>query len=280
MAENAAPTPPLASDADIDHARRFGGVARLYGAAALARFERASVCVIGLGGVGSWAVEALARSAIGALTLIDMDHVAESNVNRQLHAVEGNFGKPKTRALAERIAAINPACRVCEVDDFLVIDKLVAMLGERAAPRHDWIIDCIDNFRTKAALIHHCRSHRLKLITCGGAGGMLDPTAIHITDLSRSERDPLLAKTRKLLRQSHGFPRNPKRRFDVPCVYSDEQLVYPDGAGGVTTAKPAGAAASGLNCAGGFGSGVCVTAPFGFAAAAQVLRKLAAESAA
>ena len=278
MPENAAPAGSC--DADVDRARRFAGIARLYGESALTRFERASVCVIGLGGVGSWAVEALARSAIGALTLIDLDHVAESNVNRQLHAVQGNFGKAKTRALAERVAAINPACRVYEIDDFIGIENLSALLGERSAPHHDWIIDCIDNFRTKAALIHHCRSHKLKLITCGGAGGMLDPTAIRIADLSRSERDPLLAKTRKLLRQSHGFPRNPRRRFDVPCVYSDEQLVYPDGAGGVTAAKPAGVATSGLNCADGFGSGVCVTAPFGFAAAAQVLRKLAADSAA
>lgn len=261
-----------------DPERRFGGVARLYGGAALARFRAAHICVIGLGGVGSWAVEALARSAIGELTLVDMDHVAESNVNRQLPAVEENFGKAKSQALAERIASINPDCVAHQIDDFIEPANQAEILGSERGGRYDWVIDCIDNFRTKAALIHHCRSNKVKLLTCGGAGGMIDPTCIKIADLSRSDRDPLLAKTRKLLRQSHGFPRNPKRRFDITCVYSDEQLVYPDGNGGLSFEKPEGAAASGLNCAGGFGSGVCVTAPFGFTAAAHVLKKLAADA--
>jgi tRNA A37 threonylcarbamoyladenosine dehydratase len=268
----------LPTNAPPDPERRFGGVARLYGAAASARFASAHVCVIGLGGVGSWVVEALARSAVGELTLVDMDHVAESNVNRQLQAVEENFGKAKATALCERIATINPDCRVHEIDDFISPENQAEILGRERGGRYDWVVDCIDNFRTKAALIHHCRSNKIKLLTCGGAGGMIDPTCIKIADLSRSDRDPLLAKTRKLLRQSHGFPRNPKRRFDIPCVYSDEQLVYPDGSGGLTFEKPDGAAASGLNCAGGFGSGVCVTAPMGFAAASHVLKKLAEQA--
>ncbi|MGF1643717.1 MAG: tRNA cyclic N6-threonylcarbamoyladenosine(37) synthase TcdA [Thiotrichales bacterium] len=252
-----------------DPSRRFGGVARVYGAAALARFTRAHVTVIGLGGVGSWAVEGLARSGIGRLTLIDLDHVCESNVNRQLHALDGNFGKAKTAALAERILAINPACVVSTIEDFLTPDNQAELLANGS----DWTIDCIDHARAKAALIYHCRRAKRKLITVGGAGGMIDPTRIRVADLGRAIHDPLLSKTRRLLRQDYGVARDPKKRFEVACVYSEEQPVFPDGEGGLC-ARPGGAGST-LNCAGGLGSAVCVTATFGFVAAAQVLRKLA-----
>ena len=266
--ENSTPTA-------FDYPRRFGGVERLYGAQALQRFQQAHVGIIGIGGVGSWAVEALARSAVGKLTLIDLDNVCESNVNRQIHALDGAFGKAKTRAMAERIWAINPLCQVQEIEDFLEPDNLEHFIG---AQDYDWVIDCIDNFRTKAALIHYCRRHKRKLITIGGAGGQIDPTRIQVADLSRTNRDPLLAKTRKLLRQTYGFPKNLKRRFDVPAVYSDEQLCYPVANGQASYQRPEGAAANGLNCAGGFGSAVCVTANFGFIAAAHVLKKLAEQA--
>lgn len=255
--------------ADLE--RRFGGVDRVYGASARRRFERAHVCVIGLGGVGSWAVEALARSAIGELTLVDLDHVAESNINRQIQATSQTLGQAKGEALRQRIAGINPACRVHLIDDFITPDNLADIL-ERG---YDHVIDCIDNFRDKAALIAHCRRRRIALLTVGGAGGMTDPLKLQITDLSRSRQDPLLARTRKLLRQQYGFPVNPDRRFSVPALWSEETIVYPDGAGNVTPRKPRGAAASGLNCAGGFGSAVVVTASFGFAAAARVLSRIA-----
>lgn len=251
--------------------KRFHGVAKVYGTQAYHRFTQAHICVIGLGGVGSWAVEGLVRSAVGQITLIDMDHVAESNINRQLQATETSLGKAKGLALAERIADINPDCKVSLIDDFIDPDNQADLLGLG----YDWVIDCIDNFRTKAALIHYCRRNKIKLLTIGGAGGMTDPSKIRLNDLSRSCQDPLLAKVRKLLRQEYHFPENPSRRFGVPCVYSEEQLCYPTDDGEISHSKPKGAATTGLNCATGFGSAVCVTAPVGFFAAGYVLRQLA-----
>lgn len=251
--------------------RRFSGVSRIYGDIAFQNFQNAHICIIGLGGVGSWVVEAFARSAIGSITLVDLDHVAESNINRQLQATSETLGKAKTSALADRILSINPDCHITEIEEFISPDNQAEILDQG----YDWVIDCIDNFRVKASLIHYCRRNKIKLLTIGGAGGMTDPSKIQITDLSRSCQDPLLSKVRKLLRQDYHFPTNPARRFNVPCVYSEEHLVYSDGNGGVSANKPRGAAAFGLNCAGGFGSSVCVTASFGFYAASHVLDKLA-----
>jgi len=267
-----------APDFDLpDRARRFGGVARLYGPEALERFEHAHVAVIGVGGVGSWVVEALARSAIGHLTLIDLDNVAESNTNRQIHALDGNYGKAKVTAMAERITQIDPACRVVQVEDFIEPDNMDRLLGGG----FDFIVDAIDSVRTKVALIAWCVAHKQPLITVGGAGGQLDPTRLRIDDLALTIQDPLLSKVRAQLRKEHGFARGPKARFKVPAVYSDEPLIYPAaataagneaGAEGETDAPARGPV--GLNCAG-FGSSVCVTAPFGFAAASHVLLALA-----
>lgn len=260
-----------------DRARRFGGVARLYGPAGLAAFERAHVAVIGIGGVGSWAVEALARNAIGRLTLIDLDNVAESNTNRQVHALDGNYGKAKVRAMAERIRLIDPDCLVEEVEDFVEPANFDSILGGG----FDFVIDAIDSVRTKTALIAWCVEHNQPLITVGGAGGQLDPTRIRIDDLALTIQDPLLSKVRGQLRKSHGFPRGPKSRFKVSAVYSEEPLIYPEApacdisgeAEHVETA-PGYAGSVGLNCAG-FGSSVCVTASFGLAAVSYVLRELA-----
>ncbi|MGN6703204.1 MAG: tRNA threonylcarbamoyladenosine dehydratase, partial [Burkholderiaceae bacterium] len=196
-------------DPDVDLERRFSGVARLYGAAALARFRAAHVCVIGVGGVGSWAVEALARSGIGRLTLIDLDHVAESNVNRQIHALTETLGMAKVEALARRIAQINPACEVTCIDEFVEPDNVDAMLGGRGI---DYVVDAIDNVRAKVALIAWCRERGMPLVTVGSAGGQTDPTRIAVVDLSRTEQEPLLAKVRKRLLQQHGFPRGTKNK--------------------------------------------------------------------
>jgi tRNA threonylcarbamoyladenosine dehydratase len=269
-------TPGVPDQLDADRARRFGGIARLYGPAALAAFERARVAVIGIGGVGSWAAEALARSAVGELTLIDLDNVAESNTNRQIHALDGNYGKPKVDAMAERIALIDPACRVRTVEDFVEPDNFERLLGGG----FDYVIDAIDSVRTKVALIAWCVARGQPLITVGGAGGQLDPTRIRIEDLAQTIQDPLLSKVRAQLRKLHGFPRGPKARFKVDAVYSDEPLIYPEPEQGADCTLDAGAASAGpagLNCAG-FGSSVCVTASFGFAASAHVLRKLAARA--
>jgi tRNA A37 threonylcarbamoyladenosine dehydratase len=268
------PGPPTeTAGAAADPERRFGGIRRLYGNAALERFRTAHVCVLGIGGVGSWAAEALARSAIGQITLVDMDHVAESNINRQLPALTATLGMAKVRVMQDRILQINPACRVHAIEDFVTPDNL-AMLTDH----YDYIIDCIDGFRTKARLIAHCRRNRLRIITVGGAGGQTDPTRIRVADLSRTEHDALFSKTRKLLRSEYGFPANPKRRFDVPCVYSEENPVFPTTDGATSAARP-DHVLGGLTCAGGLGSCMPVTAGFGLAAAAHVLKKLAAATA-
>lgn len=270
--------------ADFDLERRFGGVARLYGSAALERFRAAHVCVIGVGGVGSWAVEALARSAIGRITMIDLDHVAESNVNRQLHAMSDTLGMAKVEALGRRITQINPVCKVSQVEEFIAADNIEQLIGEA---HFDYVIDAIDDARAKVALIAFCRHRKLPLITIGSAGGKTDPTRITVCDLSRTEQEPLLAKVRKRLRQDHGFPRGTKNKFGVDAVYSTEPLTMPgsdacalpdelNGEEGDGTDAGRGGF-TGLNC-GGFGSSVVVTASFGLTAAAHVLRKLAAAS--
>lgn len=262
------------SDSDIDFDRRFGGIARLYGAPALERFRHAHICVVGVGGVGSWVVEALARSAIGRITMIDLDNVAESNVNRQIQALTDTLGKAKVTALAERIAQINPTCEVTEIEDFVAEDNLDEMIGARG---YDYVIDAIDSVKAKTALIAYCRDKGIRLLTIGGAGGQIDPTQIAIRDLARTEQEPLLAKVRKRLRAQHGFPRGEKCRFGIDAVFSTEPLRFPEaeacavdtqGANGVT----------GLNCAG-FGSSMVVTASFGLVAASHVLRKLADDAA-
>ncbi|MDO9422178.1 MAG: tRNA cyclic N6-threonylcarbamoyladenosine(37) synthase TcdA [Herminiimonas sp.] len=274
LSASTAPSP----DHEIDFDRRFGGIARLYGSAGLARFRAAHVCVVGVGGVGSWVVEALARSAIGHITMIDLDNLAESNVNRQIHALTDTLGKAKVTALAERIAQINPYCVVTEIEDFLTADNLDEMIGTR---NYDYIIDAIDNVRAKTALIAYCRKHGLKLVTIGSAGGQIDPTRIEVLDLCRTEQEPLLAKVRKRLRAEHGFPRGTKNKFGIDAVFSTEPLRFPEAeetcAVGGDNADESAAGITGLNCAG-FGSAMVVTASFGLVAAAHVLRKLAAEA--
>jgi tRNA A37 threonylcarbamoyladenosine dehydratase len=228
------------------------------------------VCVIGVGGVGSWVVEALARSAIGALTLIDLDNVAESNINRQIQALSGTIGQAKIDALAERIAQINPYCKVTLVEDFITADNLDAMLGGRG---FDYVVDAIDSARAKAALIAYCRDHQLPLLTIGGAGGQTDPTKIAVRDLAKTEQEPLLKRVRKLLRNHYGFPRGEKNKFNIDAVFSMEPLRDPEGEDSCSVdAEQRGI--TGINCAG-FGSSVVVTASFGMVAAAHLLRKLA-----
>ena len=257
----------------VDVERRFAGIARLYGQNALERFRAAHVCVIGVGGVGSWIVEALARSALGALTLIDLDNVAESNINRQVQALTATLGQAKIDALAERIAQINPYCKVTLVEQFITPDNLGQLIGTGT---FDYVIDAIDSARDKAALIAYCRQHGVALITIGGAGGQTDPTKIAVRDLSKTEQEPLLKRVRKLLRTHYGFPRGEKNKFNVDAVFSMEPLQFPaEDAGCSLDADQRGIAGiTGINCAG-FGSSVVVTASFGMVAAAHLLRKLA-----
>jgi tRNA A37 threonylcarbamoyladenosine dehydratase len=221
-----------------------------------------------VGGVGSWVVEALARSAIGHLTLIDLDNVAESNINRQIQALSSTIGMPKIEALQERIAQINPFCNVTLVEDFIDENNIGQMIGEG---RFDYVIDAIDSVKAKAALIAYCRERSIPLITVGGAGGQLDPTKVEVRDLARTEQEPLLKKVRKILRARYGFARGEKNKYHIDAVFSMEPLRYPD-AGDACDIDPNGI--TGLNCAG-FGSGMVVTATFGMVAAGHALRRLA-----
>ena len=175
-----------------DYARRFGGVSRLYGERGAARLKDAHVCVVGIGGVGSWAMEALARTGIGQLTAVDLDMVAESNTNRQIHALGDIYGKAKVDAMAERIHLINPHCAVTRIEDFVTPENVAEILG----PRFDVVIDAIDQTRVKAAMIAHCHRQRTAIVVAGAAGGQTDPTQVRIADLSTTVQDPLLAKVR------------------------------------------------------------------------------------
>lgn len=248
---------------ETDFDRRFGGIGRLYGTSAQALLRDSHVAVVGIGGVGSWSAEALARSGVGKLTLIDLDNIAVSNANRQIHALEDTFGMAKVSAMATRIRAINPGCRVREVEDFITVDNVAALLAERP----DVVIDAIDQVSAKVGMIAYCRQADIPIVVAGGAGGKADPTKIRIDDLSRTVQDPLLARVRSQLRKAHGFSRDPRRKFSVAAVYSEEPLRQPLAEACSTGGAPSGA---GLNCAG-FGSSMCVTASFGlFAAAAAV----------
>ena len=264
-----------------ESSRRFAGMNRLYGDGATERLAQAHVCVVGVGGVGSWAVEALARCGVGTLTLIDADHVVESNVNRQVQATTDNLGKAKITALRERIAHINPACVVHEVDDFIGEDTL-NLIPEQA----DVVLDCADQMKAKLAMIVFCKQRRQALLTCGAAGGKTDATRIVQADLAQSIQDPILAKIRQQLRkmlQSNktssrtSNPSNPKKapvKMNVPVLYSDEAVRYPsvdDAACATNQAAP-----QGLNCAG-FGSSVMVTASFGMAAAQWAVARILAQ---
>lgn len=251
---------PLAPAPDAE--RRFGGIARLYDDGTPARLAGAHACVIGIGGVGSWAAEALARSGVGRLTLIDLDHVAESNINRQAHALDATLGQAKVLAMAERIRGINPAARVDTVEDFVTPENVATLLGD-----FDLVLDAIDNVRAKVAIAVHCRRQRLPLVMAGGAGGKRDPGRIRVADLSTTEQDPLLSKVRATLRRDHGYPRVAGKKFGIEVVYSSEPLRYP------TAACDSGRGPQGLACAG-FGSSMAVTASVGLFMAARGIERL------
>lgn len=251
--------------AEVDVARRFGGLNRLYGGGSVEALLAAHACVIGIGGVGSWAVEALARSGVGRLTLVDLDHVAESNINRQAHALDDTLGMAKVRAMAARVAAINPLCALTEVEDFLTPENAETLLQG-----YDVVIDAIDNVRAKVAIAAVCRRRRIPLVMAGGAGGKTDPSRICIDDLARTLQDPLLSKVRARLRKEHGFSRDPKKKFGIEAVFSTEPLRYP----AAQSCDAASAAApQGLACAG-YGSSMAVTASVGLFCAARALDHL------
>ncbi|MFC0445779.1 tRNA cyclic N6-threonylcarbamoyladenosine(37) synthase TcdA [Pseudidiomarina halophila] len=248
---------------------RFSGVERVYGAHEFSRFQQHHVAVIGLGGVGSWAVEALARSGVGGITLIDLDDVCLTNINRQLPAMTSTVGQLKTEVLAQRVRDIHPDCQVRVIDDFLARENLDDYLGEPVTA----VLDAVDSVQVKAALIAWCKRRKLPLVTCGGAGGQVDPGKVTSADLAKASQDPLLAKVRSMLRRDYNFSRNPSRNFGVKAVYSTEQLRYPVGDGTWDHAKP-GAGSMRMDCSTGFGAAMPVTCTFAMHAVALLLEKL------
>ncbi len=257
-----------------DYFFRFGGIERLYGRTALEAFRQAHVAIVGLGGVGTWAAEALARSGIGKITLIDMDDVCVSNTNRQLHALDGQYGRTKTDVMAERLKAINPHADIRTHFGFLTLKNTAELITTDLSG----VVDAIDSVKPKAALIAHCKRNKIPLVCAGGAGGQTDPTQIQVSDLSKTTQDPLLAKVRNLLRREYGFSRNPKRRFGIEAVYSLEQLTYPAENGEVCLQKPDTQGPVRLDCATGFGAASPVTGSFGLFAASRLLGRLARQA--
>lgn len=248
---------------------KFGGIGRLYSKDGLDRLHKAHVCVIGIGGVGSWAVEALARSGVGALTLVDMDDICVSNTNRQIHALDDNIHKPKVEVMAARVLAINPACTVQAERAFFVQANARKILETR----FDYVLDAIDAVREKALCIALCRELNIPVITSGGAGGRRDPTQARVDDLSRATHDRLLQSLRKTLRSDYGFPRGEKK-FGVECVFSPEPPMFPQKDGTVCETRQPGDEKLKLDCRAGFGSATFVTGTFGFIAAARVVTRL------
>jgi tRNA threonylcarbamoyladenosine dehydratase len=248
---------------------RFGGIGRLFGEEALERLRRAHICVIGLGGVGSWAVEALARSGVGVLTLVDLDDVCISNVNRQLHAVEGDLGKPKVEVVARRVRAINPDCVLHALQAFF----LKSNANEILQGYYDYVLDAIDSPARKCLLIALCRDKAIPIITIGASAGRRDPTAVEVVDLAFSSHDRLLQEVRKKLRTRHAFPRG-DQSFGVDCVVSREPVSYL-GKNGSPCPAPEPGADLRLDCDNGFGTAGFVTGTFGLVAASRIVQHIA-----
>ncbi|MCF6192712.1 MAG: tRNA cyclic N6-threonylcarbamoyladenosine(37) synthase TcdA [Kangiellaceae bacterium] len=246
---------------------QFAGTKRLYSDAGYQSLQNSSVTIIGIGGVGSWVAEALARTGVGKLILVDLDDICLSNVNRQVHAHSGSVGRLKVEEMASRIKLINAQCQVVTIADFANKENIAAILEEKT----DFVVDAIDNARVKAHIVYHCKRNKIKIITTGGAGGQRDPLKIAVGDLSRSWQDPLSAKVRNELRRNYNFSKNPKRRFGIECVYSTEQLLYPKSDGTVGFEKQAAEGGRRLDCAQGLGASVVVTSTFGMITAARVI---------
>lgn len=252
--------------------QRFAALGRLYGETTLEALSRAHFVVVGLGGVGSWAAEALVRSGIGELTLIELDGVCISNTNRQLHALEGQIGAPKIQVMAERLKAINPELALHTQETFLTRENTEALIG----PQQHVVIDAIDSTHIKANLAAHCIRRKMRLITVGSSGGKRDPGRIVCSDLAQTQQDPMLRKLRNILYRHYNFNKDRKRRFRVDAIYSTEPMHFPQPDGSVCREQKAGRDPDSgvkLDCGGGLGSVVMVTGSFGFLAASQAVER-------
>ena len=253
-----------------EHDMRFGGIARLFGTAGLERLRQAHVAVVGIGGVGVWTVEALARSGVGELTLIDLDDLCVTNVNRQLHALDGTIGVAKVTAMADRVHAINPETAVHAITEFFTAANADALLTNKL----DFVVDAIDNVPNKCLLLAECRRRNIPIITCGGAGGRQTGLGLRVVDLARSTHDHLLKQVRKTLRQKFQLPADSESAFGIPAVFSTAAPVYPWANGSVCASREAGSDLK-LDCASGFGTAAFVTGALGLAAAEFVVHRLA-----
>lgn len=265
-------TAPAADITSPGYLDRFGGVGRLVGREGLQRLAAAHVCVIGVGGVGSWTVEGLARSGVGALTLVDLDDVCVTNVNRQLPALDGQIGRPKVAVLAERVRLINPECRVQVEMEFFTASSAARLL----TPRFDFVVDAVDLMSHKALIIAGCAERRLPVLSIGGAGGKRDATCIRSGDIGEAG-DELLRQVRKKLRRDHGFPSAPPKgitRMGIRAVWSSEPPVFP-WADGTCSVEPEPGSNLKLDCESGFGTAVFVTGAFGLVAAGEVVKGIA-----
>lgn len=264
-------TAPLEASATLTPAYRdrFNGIGRLYGEQALVAFSQAHMVIIGLGGVGSWTAEALARTGIGALTLIELDDICVTNSNRQIHAMSSAIGQQKNAALSARLRDINPEITLHSIEDFLTTKNIVELIADQ----HHVIIDAIDSSSVKAALAAYCIRQKKRLIVAGSSGGKTDPSRIQVADLGLTTADPMLAKVRNILFRHHNFERNKKRKFRVDAIFSTEQMVYPQADGSVCANKKDLQEGIKLDCAGGFGSATMVTGSFGFMAASQAIKR-------
>jgi tRNA A37 threonylcarbamoyladenosine dehydratase len=254
----------------MSHLDRFSGIARLYGSEALETFRISKVAVVGVGGVGSWAAEGLARTGFGNIHLIDMDDICVTNTNRQIHTNQSTIGQLKVEAMAQRLKAINPEINAVPVMDFLTKENIKDHLEG-----FDFVVDAIDSVKVKAALIAWCKRNKVPIITTGAAGGQMDPTQITIGDLNKTYNDPLARKVRTELRREYNFSRNQQRNYSVMCVYSTEQLNYPQPDGSICKQKAFTDGSVKLDCAVGLGAATMVTATFGLVAASKVAERLA-----
>lgn len=259
----------------IQQQERFSGIARLYGVDAMAKICESHVCIVGVGGIGSWAAEALVRSGIGKITLVDLDDICTTNVNRQLHALSDNIGAQKTEVMAARLQQINPECQVVLEQRFYTAKNAESILEGN----FDYLIDSIDSVNSKAHLVASCKQRTLPMICCGAAGGLHDITKIKIADMAKVENDALIKKVRTVLRNDYTFPKYPKvassklKNFGVKCVFSTESPFYPTQPGGISTRKDERLNII-TNCDVGIGSVTHITGTFGFIAAQHCINTL------
>ena len=256
------------------HHDRFMGFTQLVGPEAYERIARASVCVVGLGGVGSWTVEALARCGVGSLTLVDLDEVCVTNVNRQLHALTSTVGSSKAEVLGQRVRDINPECKVHVRKSFFSQRTADEILGEG----YSLVLDTIDTAEHKVFLLSECAQRGIPAITVGSAGNRTSPTTARVEDLSQTIHDPLLQIVRKKLRQDHNFPRGERTRFDIPCVYAPLQRGPRDAERSDCSLDEGQSRARGKSCNAGLGSAVFMTGTIGFIAAAEAISLLSHEA--